>query len=211
MTDVEKISSAVDVLGVIYSKQLSPAVIAVYVNDLLPYGAESVLRSIEKCRTELRYFPTIADILSRIPDGHPGPEEAWNMCPKHESCSVVWTQEMAQAFGACSNLIETDEVAARMAFLEKYRALLSDARFRKSKPVWQASLGHDQSGRESALKEAVQLGRLSAATAQALLPRPENLSLVPEQKLLEVQDQTVSPEKAAEYIKQTLARIRGVK
>ena len=110
------------------------------------------------------------------------------MLPKGEGASVVWTEEMAQAFGVACPLMDSDEVAARMAFKEAYAKALSAAR-NDGKPVkWTPSLGQDPWGRESALRQAVELGRLKAEHAARLLPHlkssPEFSALIESQKLL---------------------------
>lgn len=93
------------------------------------------------------------------------------MIPRDEAASVVWTSEMAQAWGVAAPLLaQGDGVAARMAFLERYRALVQLGRDAGVPPQWTPSLGHDPLGRESALIEAAERGRLSASHVAVLLP-----------------------------------------
>lgn len=91
------------------------------------------------------------------------------MVPKDEAASVVWTDEMAEAMRIAVELMDSP-VQARMAFLEKYRVLVREAREARKPPKWWASLGHDPHGRERALLEAVERGRLPQARALELLP-----------------------------------------
>lgn len=137
--------------------------------DLADYPAPAVLVALARCRKELRSFPTLADILARIEDGRPGAEEAWAMIPRDEDGSVVWTSEMAEAFGTARRLLP-DEVAARMAFRETYLKLLADARAERRPARWEVSLGMDKNGRVAALQEAVRKKRIGQDQAQALLP-----------------------------------------
>ena len=58
----------------------------------------AVLKALTRCRREVKGMLTIQDVVSRIDDGRLGVEEAWAMMPFSESQSVVWTEEMAQAF-----------------------------------------------------------------------------------------------------------------
>ncbi len=51
------------------------------------------------------------------------------MLPYDESTSVVWTDEMCQAWGVAAPLLEDgDKVGARMAFKESYARLIEEAR-----------------------------------------------------------------------------------
>jgi hypothetical protein len=91
--------------------------------------------------------------------------------PFDESQSVVWTVEMAQAFGICGPLLEMgDRIAARMAFKDAYTRLVADARDAGTPVSWTPSLGHDPRGREAALLSAVDRGRLSLSHARELQP-----------------------------------------
>jgi len=139
--------------------------------DLSAYPEEQILRALEKCRKELKSKLTVQSIISRIDDGRPGHEEAWAMIPKNESSSVVWTQEMSEAYGiACPLINMGDMVQARMAFIEAYKDRCDRARNDRIVVQWFPSLGHDPQGREHVLMEAVEKGRLSASHVAGLLP-----------------------------------------
>ena len=163
---LEAIVGTAEVMG----KELSPVGAQMLAQDLSVYSPGAVIQALAKCRKELRTFPTVADIVARIDDGRPGPEEAWAMIPKDERQSVVWTEEMAAAFDACRHLIGYDLVAARMAFREAYSRELAGARSNARPVHWSPSLGFDRHGRESVVLEAVTRGRLTAQHAQELLP-----------------------------------------
>jgi len=143
------------------------------VDDIASYTPDVALRAIQACRRELTRFPTVADILGRIRafDGRPGIEEAWAICPKSETDSVVWTDEISQAYAVACRM--DDQIAARMAFKERYESLVRDARDRGLPVKWWATLGHDRNGREAALKEAVGRGRISIEYAQKKMPELE--------------------------------------
>lgn len=120
-----------------------------------------------------KFAPKPADIIGKLQamDGRPGPEEAWSMIPRDEATSVVWTDEMSQAFGVALPLLEEgDQIAARMAFLERYRTLMQKARDSGEPVNWWPSLGTDQRGREVALLEARDKGRLTHEHVAGLLP-----------------------------------------
>jgi hypothetical protein len=156
--------------GEIYGKNVSLAAATMFLADLDHFPPDQVLRALARCRKELRNFPTVADVIARIDDGRPGVEEAWAMLPKSEADSVVWTEEMAEAWGTCRDLLDRDPIAARMTFKEVYSRVVAEAKA-TSKPVtWTPSLGHDKQGRAGVLLEAVQKLRIPLAEATKLDP-----------------------------------------
>lgn len=165
-----EVRKALAVTAAVYDRKLMPEAIQLILSDLEGYPPEAILSALTRCRKELRTFPTVADIVARIDDTRPGPEEAWAMIPKSESETVVWTGEMRDAFDAVRSLMDDDMIAARMAFLETYRKLVSEARANGTNPRWQVSMGHDPNQRERAIRKAVTQGRLTQEYAAKLLP-----------------------------------------
>lgn len=162
---------AIAVTAELTGTTMSEGAARVMASDLSLYPLEQVLGALTRCRKEVRSRLTIADVIQRLEDGRPGPEEAWAMLPKDESSSVVWTREMQQAWAVASGLIaEGETVQARMAFLEHYRTQVQRARDEGVPVNWTPSLGHSPSGRESVLREAVEKGRLTAQHVAGLLP-----------------------------------------
>ncbi|MDR6421318.1 hypothetical protein J2801_003606 [Paraburkholderia phenoliruptrix] len=142
-----------------------------FVADLAGFSDGAVLKALSRCRREVRGVLTVSDVVSRIDDGRPGPEEAWAMLPRDEDTTVVWTDEMRAAWAIARPMLEADEdIPARMAFKEAYVKAVSEARENRTAVQWQVSLGHDRDGREQALKRAVELGRLSSDQARKLIP-----------------------------------------
>lgn len=84
---------------------------------------------------------------------------------------MVWTAEMALAWGQTLPLLECGEIAAaREVFEISYERAVTAAR-RKGEPVkWAPSLGTDVSHREKVLLDAVKKERLSVAHVKDLLP-----------------------------------------
>lgn len=153
---------------------LSDAAARVMADDLGQYPHAHVLGALTRCRRELRGRLTIAAILERLDDGRPGANEAWAMIPQDEGGSVVWTDEMATAYGIAAPLIAAGQIiAARSAFLEAYERATSEARAAIRQTRWTPSLGHDPRARAAALETAVRLGRLTQEHAAALLPAPD--------------------------------------
>lgn len=162
---------AIAVTAELCGRTFSPAAAAVFAGDLDGFAEQAVLAALTRCRKEVRGLLTVQDVISRIDDGRPGAEEAWAMLPHDEQTSTAWTTEMQQAWGVALPLLEDgDRVAARMAFKEAYTKLLADARDKRLPAKWEMSFGHDKSGRQSALIEAVRRNRIGVNAAVALLP-----------------------------------------
>lgn len=154
----------------LYGKVLSNGAATMFVKDLSKFTHEEISEALTRCRRELKSFPTVQEIIARIPDDHPGIEEAWALTPKSEDETVVWTEEIAQAYGLCRQLVKDDIIAARMAFKEVYGKALAEARQVRRKAKWRVSLGFDKYQREGAVQEAVDRGRLTVKEAQRSLP-----------------------------------------
>ena len=153
--------------------ELSKAAVKVMAMDLAVYPLAQVLGALTRCRRELKSRLTIAAIIERLDDGRPGPNEAWAMIPQDESGSVVWTEEMAEAFGVAAPLLhEGQTIAARSAFMEAYQARVATARNERRHARWSPSLGHDPAGRETALLAAIEKGRLTHERVRGILPAP---------------------------------------
>ena len=172
MDATETLLQAIAVTAELTGTELSKVAARVFAGDLARYPEHQVLPALTRCRRELRRGQfTIESVLSRLDDGRPGPEEAWAMLPRDEATTTVWTDEMRQAWALASELIADGEtIQARMAFLEHYRTLVQKARDASLPVAWSASLGHDPFGREAALLDAAEKGRLPAEHVAGLLP-----------------------------------------
>jgi len=153
-------------------REVTEAAAAMFLSDLSGYHEEEILMALKRFRIEKGGFPSVADIISRIEDGRPGVEEAWALLPRTEADSVVWTDEMAQAYSSVRHLMAEDQVAGRLAFKEVYARLLAESRNKKSKVNWTVSLGQSREGRETALREALDKGRVARGQVDMLLPEP---------------------------------------
>ena len=127
------------------------------------------------CDDEARFPPVPAGIAQRCKtsDGRPGAEEAWAIALTSidESDTVVWTQEIAEAFAICRTTLDMgDEVGARMAFKEAYQRIVSTRRSTNAPVDWHASIGWDSAKREAVLSRASNNGLLAAPQVAALLP-----------------------------------------
>lgn len=164
---VEAISLTSEVCGA----TLSPAAADMLARDLADFDESAVIDALARCRMELQGPLKLVDILERIDDGRPEAEDAWTMMPKNELESVVWTDEMAQAWGIASPLLNTGDIAgARNAFKDAYGRAVLHARIKRTPARWMPSLGNDVASRERVLLEAVRKRRLTAAHVAQLLP-----------------------------------------
>jgi hypothetical protein len=160
-----------------YGKPLpEPDLIESWIEMLAPYSLRVIgMAFAAYCDDEDRFPPIPAGIAKRCKqlDGRPGVEEAWAiaLASRDEADTVVWTAEIAEAFGICSTVLSSgDEVGARMAFKDAYARLVSNARMMNQPVQWSASLGWDVAKREAAVTKAAAAGLLPAPQARALLP-----------------------------------------
>jgi hypothetical protein len=150
---------------------LSPAAARLLASDLAGFDESAVLAALARCRMEVHGPLKVSDIIVRIDDGRPGADEAWALIPRSELASVVWTDEIARAWGAAAALLDADDqAAARAVFDDAYAKAVLQARIRREPVRWIPSLGSDVAGRESVLLEAVRKGHIPAAQAEQLLP-----------------------------------------
>jgi hypothetical protein len=169
MAPRETLAQALVVAAELMGHELSPRAAEAMARELASYSPKAVGEALKRCMREVRGKLTLADVIARIDDGRPGPEQAWAMCPRGEEATAVMTDEMATAFGAARKLLETDEVAARMAFREIYTAEVQAARNVKRPVGWFVSQGTDRGARAPVIVEAAELGRITASYARLLL------------------------------------------
>jgi hypothetical protein len=127
-----------------------------------------------------RTLPIPSDIVAQIQgaaamDGRPGSDEAWAIAQgtEDESATVVWTDEMAHAWGIARTLVLAgDRVGARMAFREAYDRQVQQARAKRIAVRWSASLGHDARRRAEAIEAAAAKGIAIGGPAEDALALP---------------------------------------
>jgi hypothetical protein len=171
--DRRELLLALAVTAELTGTELSEPAARLLADDLGVYPLRQVLVALTRCRRELRGRLTLAAIIDRLDDGRPGPNEAWAMIPQDEHGSVVWTTEMAEAYGIAAPLLREGQViAARSAFIEAYSAAVTMARAQQQQAKWEPSLGGDPTMRAAALEEAVRKCRLTQAHVDKLLPAP---------------------------------------
>jgi hypothetical protein len=139
-------------------------------DDMAEFEEAAVLAALGRCRLELQGMLRAADIIARLDDGRPGAEEAWTMMPRGEAASVVWTDEMVQAWGAVTDMLDSDPAGARAVFRDVYLQAVQEARLARKPVRWTPSLGSDPADRERVLLEALRKRRLSPQHVAQLLP-----------------------------------------
>jgi hypothetical protein len=166
-----KVIKRVMVLAEIFGKTLSDPAARYFAGGLSNYPEEQILRALDRCLTECKHFPSIAEIIERLDDGRPGVNEAWALVPLDESASVVMNDEIAAAYEVARPLLmDGAKTQAFFAFKERYETAVADARAKGKPAKWWPSLGHSVAGRREALALAVAKGRMSLEDARRTLP-----------------------------------------
>jgi hypothetical protein len=140
---------------------------------LVEYPLHAIEFAIKHHAKQSRFAPTPHDIVAvlTVREKRLSADEAWAEIPKDENKTVVWTEEMAQAYGLASTLwAEGDKIAARMAFKAAYERLCNEAVILKKPCVWRVSIGYDREGVKPVLLAAVQKGRITAEEMAKRLP-----------------------------------------
>lgn len=154
--------------------------VRVWFRTLQPYTLQQVLAGFDahmRSPSTGRTLPIPSDIVGQIvgaatKDGRPDGEEAWAIVAPaaSEAVTVVWSGEMAEAWGAVLPLVSAgDMVAARKSFLSVYARLVDEARAAGRRLQWAACLGHDRTGQADAIRIAAQQGRIAGGPAADVL------------------------------------------
>ena len=168
-TDFEEFQSMLDSVAALMNKPTpAPTQVAMFFRVMANYSIADVRGALEAHLRDPqrgRFFPMPADLIAQI-DGRtetrPSSDEAWAISVKalDEFDSLVWTDEMAQAWSVCKPVMDMgDEVGARMAFKSAYDRLVAKAKETNTPVNWTASLGFDQERRVLAIEQAQRLGR----------------------------------------------------
>ena len=123
-------------------------------------------------------FPEFAGWCEPKTDDWLGSHEAWAIAEKSigfdgQELTVIWTEQMAQAFSRCEELIKTGDkyqrAEAKKIFCDAYDRLVTQAKDQGLKPIYVTSLGTDKDQAIAAIKQAEVDGFLPAPVAQAQL------------------------------------------
>ena len=103
-----------------------------------------------------------------------GSHEAWAIAEKSigfdgQELTVIWTEQTAQAFSRCEDLVKTGDkyqrAEAKKIFCDAYDRLATQAKDQGLKPIYVTSLGTDKDQAIAAIKQAEVDGFLKAPEA----------------------------------------------
>lgn len=168
VTPNPKLLAAITGTAEILGYPLSPSAAALMLADLAEYPGAAVLAALTAIRRESAGKLTLAAVLTRIEAATTpqrlAPNEAWALVVRaqDERETVVWTDEMAQAWTAVGPLVQAgDLVAARMAFLEAYQRIVTAHRRDGRTPAVSVSWGWDREARGAGIEAAISSGMIS--------------------------------------------------
>ena len=162
---IEDIAATAEVCG---GSKWSAAAVRIACAHLRQFSEPAIRQSLLRCQQEVKGTLALADIIARMPDGRPSPDVAWSQVSGPETETFVTTDEAMEAWAAARPLVAAgDEVAARMAFLARYREICAQGRTSGRKPNPYVSVGSDRSRAETVIKDAVARGILEASDSQA--------------------------------------------
>lgn len=137
---------------------------------------EDFARGVNRMKQE-QWPPTIPEFRSWCEpqtDDWLGSHEAWAIAEKSigfdgQELTVIWTEQMAQAFSRCEDLIKTGDkyqrAEAKKIFCDAYDRLVTQAKDQGLKPIYVTSLGTDKDQAVAAIKQAEADGFLKAPEA----------------------------------------------
>lgn len=152
-----------------------PELLGVWWAKLESHPLDAVAQAFSRHIDVSEFAPTPAAILKHLPkqsDGRPEADEAWAIAlrSRDERDTVVWTDEIAQAWEAAKPVLDGDEIGARMAFRAAYTRICDSNRTANRVPQWLVSQGFDAARREEVVTQAVREGRLQLEHAKAVVP-----------------------------------------
>lgn len=147
-----------------YGRAPDATVTTIYWNALRALPLVTVRAAMQEHIAHSKFMPQVSDILDALKaqDERPEAEAAWAIVAPtlgNEYVTIVWTEEMASAYGVACHLAD-DKIAARMAFKESYAAAVRSARDQGKPARWELCLGYDAAGRDGPLLAAVAEGKL---------------------------------------------------
>lgn len=137
---------------------------------------EDFARGVNRMKQE-QWPPTIPEFRAWCEpktDDWLGSHEAWAIAEKSigsdgQELTVIWTEQMAQAFSRCEDMIKTGDkyqrAEAKKIFCDAYDRLVTQAKDQGLKPIYVTSLGTDKDQAIAAIKQAEVDGFLPAPEA----------------------------------------------
>lgn len=202
-----------------YGREASKEAMCIAWAALMAYDIQQVTAAYTAHLMRSKYMPTPAEIIAAIHDNtpamrRPGADEAWAMMPRDEGDSVVWTDEMAQAWAVASNLVnpfivdKPDWVAARMAFKDAYTRAVETSRAQGKPATWKVCRGTRCDNLEDVLTEAVRLGRLQPEEASPHMSQLDHVRPANHALLLASAEQ--APDHLRDQAREAMAKLKAM-
>lgn len=164
---IRALKATVELCGSTFSEEAAE----IFLEDITGYPEHQLIGALARCRREVRGRLTPKDVIDRLEDGRPTPDEAWAQVPKSERDSVVWTNEMAHAWSiAAPAWFDGDRMGAARAFREAYIRAVSSSRDRRIQPEWTVSLGDDRHQAYNVIEAAVRDRKISIEAGLHAIP-----------------------------------------
>jgi hypothetical protein len=139
------------------------------------YSYQDVKKAVHAEVGSTSYLITPAGVLKHltVDNFRLSADEAWAIAVQanDESATVVWTNEIAEAWGVSQTI--DDKVGARMAFKSAYERITEQAIKNGVITSWTVTLGSDPEQRKQALETAESKGILTHDRVEKLLPTPD--------------------------------------
>ena len=174
----------------VHEDELKQAMVEAYQGLSMEDFARGYARMLQE-----QWPPTIPEFRSWCEpktDDWLGSYEAWAIAEKSigfdgQELTVIWTEQMAQAFSRCEELIKTGDkyqrAEAKKIFCDAYDRLVTQAKDQGLKPIYVTSLGTDKDQAIAAIKQA---------EVDGFLPAPEAaLQLEHKQTSVEIQSDSL--------------------
>lgn len=179
-SDKERFLAVFVVLDEFYDRVSTKEILRIYWADLAEFSVEQIEHAAmlhrkdpEKCA----FFPKSGDLIRQInnianQDGRFDWAEAFAACiaAASEDRTVVWSDEMREAWFSVSELYELDKIAAKQSFKSIYERLVCEARAKRAAVRYSVSLGGSESHQREVLELAVKRGQLTFMSAKKVCP-----------------------------------------
>lgn len=183
---------------IFYDQQINKAQIEMWVDELKNFRADEIFSAYLKLRSNSTRVPLPVHVKNVLFD-FPSADEAWALIPKSEDDFAIWCDPMRIAYGVCRSLLETDEIAARMAFKGSYDSEVMKAKSENKRPDWTCSEGFKNHNKDFVLRMAI--GRQWIREDHAAKWNPEFVLQAPKLLQIEGPKETFNDEIREESIK----------
>lgn len=205
----EELGATMELAG----QQIRPAALALLVTDLAHVPTKLLQVALARIRAEHKGAILTGTVLQYVDHAMgrllPGEAYALAMSGQDENVTLVWNNEIAEAWGMAAPLLAAgDKFGARQAFNEAYARITGEARAMRKPPQLQISMGHDAAGRVRAVQEAMAAGRLPGGLESLTDDVREQLALPAPRAALALPAPESAPSQAKYQSLVRLARLR---